>query len=493
MKYQLRPFQEEETAPLAVRKRGGFAWEMGSGKTAGVCSIAAKKRLRRWLVLCPDNAISVWSKWSQDLEKPNALDWIRNFWPEVNITVHVIDDSAAGRALLWDTPTKLGVNDCIIYVCKPDSFIRDWGKTVKVPGKRKKFVRFEPRNKEYQIPDIVIFDEAKRMRNPESVTFQILSKYLAYYNVQHFYPMTGTPGHEPKHFWTMLHCLDPKYFGSYWKFVFAFHEVIDGMFGKEILGIRNTPQWHQVLGRYFSVVREDDPRLINQLPPFQRQLLPIDLDADQKKLYDGLKKDMMHFVEADDNLIVAQNEFVLDTRLRQILICPKILSPSLSVGGAIKDFVETVDPEDGPHVIFTPFVSAFEHFQSYLEQKRFRVQTLQGGIGAEERDNRIQLWREQRGVCICSILYAQAFSLEPAKRAFFIGYDWDPDNNRQAEKRLLRLSTHHPVNAYYYTYRSTFDERLAYIVNIKQQHVNVTLPSNLRAILNGYGNDATKI
>jgi len=482
--FVLREFQERETAPLADRKRGGIAWDMGLGKTAGVCSIGARKRLKRWLVLCPDNAISVWTKWADtEIDPPNALNWIQNFWPEVKIHVRVIQDHKWEREKYWEEQLQLGPDTLVIYVVTPDTFIRDWGETIKVPGKKKKLVRFAPR-KNYLIPDIVIFDEAKRMRNPDSVIFQVLSKWLSYYNPQYFFPMTGTPGSQPRHFWTMLHCINPKYFSSYWKFVFAFHEVIDGFFGKEILGPRNLNEWHKVLGQYFSVVKEDDEGIAEQRPPLTRVLLPITMDPDQKKLYDDLVSEMLHLVEADNKLVYAQNEFALGTRLRQALICPRMLSPSLGVGRAIKDFAETVEPEDHS-VIFTPFTAAFEHFRLYLSSARFSVQNLSGGIGSEEREARIRLWRRERGVLICSILYAQAFSLEPATRAFFIGYDWDPDNNRQAEKRLHRLSTTNPILANYYTFRATFDERLANIVNIKQRNVNLTIPGNLRKFING--------
>lgn len=461
-------------------KRGGFAWDMGLGKTGGVCSIGARQRLQRWIVLCPDNAISVWSKWSEDPERPNALDWIKNFWPEVNIRVDVLQGSPWWRDTIWDGP-QLGPNDVHIIVCTPDTFIRDWAETVKVPGKKKKIVRLKPRNNaKYNVPHIMIIDEAKRLRNPDSIAFQTVDKYLGYYNVQYVYPMTGTPGHTPKDFWTMLKLIDRKQFASYWQFVMRFHECIDGFFGKEILGPRNLDIWHKVLARHFSVVKETDEGIAEQRPPLTRQLLPIQMDDDQRKLYDDLAKEMMHYVEQDDNLVVAQNEFVQATRLRQALCCPKLLSPSLGVGSAIKDFAESNDPEDGPYVIFVPFTATFDIFETYLSSKGFQVQTLRGSIGSEERDARISLWRKQRGVCICSILYAQAFSLEPASRCYFIGYDWDPDNNRQAEKRLHRLSTHWPVTAYYYTFRSTFDERLCAIVNIKQININTTIPSNLR-------------
>lgn len=485
MQYTLLPFQEKEIAPLYNHKRGGLCWDMGLGKTGGVCSIGSRRKLRRWLVICPDNAVSVWSKWSTDPERPNALDWIKNFWPEIKkITVNVLSgEPQYWRNQIWPG-MSLGENEIQIIVCTIETFMRDWVDTIKVAGKKKKQVRFKAR-KDYWVPNIVILDEAKKIRNPDSIGFQALDKFVGYYNPEYFYPMTGTPGHTPKDYWSMLHLIDRKKFPSYWQFVMQFHEVIDGFWGKEVLGPRNLEIWYKVLGRYFSVVKEDDEGIAEQRPPLTRQLLSIQMDEDQRKVYEDLHKEMMHFVEADDNLVIAQNEFVQNTRLRQALICPKILSPSLGVGAAIKDFAENNEPEEGPYVIFTPFTSTFGPFTDYLSTKGFRVQTLQGSIGSDERDDRISLWRQERGVCICSVLYAQAFSLEPATRCYFIGYDWDPDNNRQAEKRLHRLTSPKPISAYYYTYRSTFDEKLCAIVNIKQVNVNQTSPQNLRTLIHG--------
>lgn len=479
MTFQLRPFQEQGIAPIFAKKRGGILWDAGLGKTAGASTIGARAKCRRWLILCPDNAFSVWGC-NPNYKDLTIKDWILKQWPDAQIEVEPIWGSPWERERLWnDHRPLMGPNDILIQVCTPDTFIRDWAVKVGTAKKKKVVLKSRPN---YLVPDIIIFDEAKRIRNKDTMTFQTLNRYLSYYNVQYFIPMTGTPGHLPKDFWTMLHCIAPKLFGSYWQFVNTFHEVIDNGFGKEIAGARNLDAWHKVLGQHFSVIKEDDEGIAEQRPPLTRQLLPITMDDDQKKLYDELHKELMYYVEQDDKLIIAQNEFTLGTRLRQALICPRILSPSLGIGAAIKDFAETADPEQH-NVIFTPFTSAFEHFECFLSSKGFQVQTLQGGIGTPERDSRLLLFQRGGGVCICSILYAQAFSLEPATKAFFIGYDWDPDNNRQAEKRLHRLTTLTPIACYYYTFRSTFDEKLAYIVNIKAENMNLTIPSNLRKLL----------
>jgi len=396
--------------------------------------------------------------------------------------VKFINGAPGERALIWNKEHKLGTSEIILYVVTPETFVRDWCTTVKVPGKKKKQVKLIER-KGYNIPHIVILDEARRFRNPDSLGFECLSKFLQYYTPTYVIPMTGTPGKEPRHFWTMFNMVAPKIFGSYWNFVYRFHQIDDGFWGKEINEPKNLPQFHELLGKYFSVMKEDDPEVIATRQPVTRQLLSITMDDDQKKLYKEFTKDMMAWVEADNNLIMAQNELTVLTRLRQTLVCPRMLSPSLSVGAAIADFVDTVEPGT-PYVIFTPYTAAMDHFEGYLRANGFdNVVQLRGAMGTPARDAAIAKYRETNGICICSTLYAQSFSLAPATKCFHIGYDWDPDNNRQAEARLQRGLVTLPISSYYYTFQSTFDENLCGIVNLKQQRYNVTVPNDLRRLL----------
>jgi len=472
---ELLPFQEEEIAPILERKRGMLAWDMGLGKTAGASTIGARAQLHRWLVICSDNAFSVW--------RDEAPRWIKRWWPDVTVRVEFIDGD---RETQWATPYDVFPNVVHIRIVRIDTFLADWGVITKtgLKGKRAKTIRLNER-KGYHIPEILIYDECRRIRNKETQAFEILSRWIKFYSPPWLILMTGTPGHEPKHFWTYLHLINPHYFRSYWNFVYAFHQVDDGFFGKEVNEPRNLPEWYALRKRMISVVREDDPRVIDQRPPLTRQLLEITPDADQQRLYKAFREEMMLFIEEDQKLLYAQNELGAITRIRQALICPKILSPSLSYGAAIQDFANTIEP--GEHVvIFTPFTSAQPLFEEYLRTKKFNhIYTLYGSMGTTARDKAIAEYRQNKGVMICSILYAQAFSLEPATKAFFIGYDWDPDNNRQAEKRLHRLTTKTPIAAYYYAFRTTFDANLADIVNLKQRRVNITIPSEVRKVLHG--------
>jgi SNF2 family DNA or RNA helicase len=475
---KLRLYQEREIQKLLNLKRGGIAWDCGTGKTAAAATIGAKVGLKRWLIIAPDNAHSVW--------RDEAPRWINHHYSTTNqdqchprIVVEFIDRVPFERKNQWRNPYIEGYIH--LRVTTIETFMKDWGDYIStgLKGSRSKMVGLKS-VPGYHIPQILIYDECRRIRNKETQAFKLLSRWLNYYNPEYLYLMSGTPGHEPKHFWTYLHLLNRSYFKSYWKFVKAFHMVDDGYFGTEINEPRNLQEFHKILNTHFSIVKEEDPEIQGQRPPLTRQLLPIQMDADQQRLYKDFELLRMSWL-TDDNLMVTQNSLAQLTRIRQALICPAMLDNTLSVGAALLDFTETIEPnsDSQPTVIFCPYTSAFPIFELYLRNKGYKhVYVLQGSMGTTERDKTISEYRQNRGsIILCSIMYAQAFSLEPATKCFFIGYDWDPDNNRQAEKRLHRLTTQQPIMCYYYTFRSTFDERLCEIVNIKQQHVNLTFPT----------------
>ncbi|MEM3041555.1 MAG: hypothetical protein QXG97_05985 [Nitrososphaerota archaeon] len=42
---------------------------------------------------------------------------------------------------------------------------------------------------------------------------------------------------------------------------------------------------------------------------------------------------------------------------------------------------------------------------------------------------------------LCTIDFAQSFSLDTVETAYMLGFDWDPNDNLQAEGRLRRLNS----------------------------------------------------
>lgn len=454
--YVLRQFQEPGYKKLVTQKRHLLLYAPGLGKTV-VCTKALYDVGGCFvLIVCPKNAIKVWEnhikEWFDGLDV--ALGKVTE---ETETSFHIWrwrlrSNNPEKRKALWRSLDRTANYN--VYITTYAGTIYDEEHLV-MPYK------------------VVILDEAKRIRDRKSKAFKSLQRICA--NAEYVWPLTGTPGFQPKHFWTMFNLISPKDFGSYWRFVGAFYIMVKGAFGQqEIVAFKNRESWFDLLRRKASILTKKDIGHMTTI----RGIKYAQLDECQAKHYEEYSTAM--YAEIGDRIDIAFNSLLQTLRYRQLLICPKIIDPSLSVGGAIVDLVETFkeDEADPQCVIFCPFTAAFPHFVEYLRSHGFSgVQVLQGGITPDQQEERINTWRNSRVPILCSIQYAQAFSLEPAKEAYFIGYDWDPDNNEQAEERLNRLTTDYAVSAFYYLYEGTYDERQLEIVNAKTKQKNMIMPT----------------
>lgn len=454
----LDKFQAEASSRAQERKKHLILFDKGLGKTVICVHAMYHIRPKRVLIWAPKNAVRTWvdhiCTWFR------ALDHINN--QLTSVTIHRVEKNntkATARVALWaGREWDSNVN---VYIVTPGAFLRD-----PLPG----------------VYDLVIIDEVQRLGGRDSKGFKKMVPLCR--DAKYVWPVTGHKKHLPPDFWAWLHLIDHTYFTSYWRFVRTFMYTQKDPFtgALEVIGLKNKDSWFRTLRQYASIVTKE---MVGKASP-RRQLLRLQLDKDQSKIYRDLERDMISQTSST-NLLITPNPLSRTTRYRQLLVCPKILDPTLSYGTAIEDFGEEFKESPEEHIVlFTPFTGAIPFFQEYLDnliKGRPFIPSLKGGMSPDALHMQIERWRKIGGPIIVSLLYAQAFSLEPASRAYFIGYDWDPENNNQAEARLDRRFTPYPLNYYYYTFENTYDDRLAEIVNIKQIRINMTTPIEKVALL----------
>ena len=173
------------------------------------------------------------------------------------------------------------------------------------------------------------------------------------------------------------------------------------------------------------------------------------------------------------------------TKLRQILACPKLLDPNAGYGAAMEHLL--LEMEEDPHVVvFTPFLGAIEFLCEAMKDKGMPdPYILKGGtksevVGQVERHFNGEEGKERS--LIASIGFAESYELYSAKQVFFLGYDWSQLTNYQAEKRLHRLTTPHPVNAWYYRCEGTIDDDILQVLHTKEQNMRATFSHFIQAI-----------
>ena len=464
----LFPYQER-TIEFLTHGKSGLIKDRMSGTTIqvvassagrGVCDIdpgLGKSRIaigayvelcagEKLLVACSKKALNTWRR---ELPKWTTL---------TSDDVTIVEGSPAVRAALWKKPS-------IVKVITFQSGMRDEA-AIKAFG-----------------PTMIIGDEIKLMRNRKTQAFKFWAPIM--HKVKYVIPMDGTlVSKGPEDLWTFLNIIKPKTFNSFWKYANAFCLIVDGPFGKEFCGPKNTQGLANMLSHNLVRIRDNDPQVQGQRPPLLRDFKLVDLTGEQAKIYDELVNDLLLMTPGGD-IVATPSQLALTVRLRQLLICPKILDPAYGIGGAVEQLL--LELEDDPHsVIFTPFTKAIPHIrEAMVKAGHDEPFVLQGGTASAVVGDVEKAFNSSAGSsrsCICSIGFAESFELYTAKQGHFIGYEWAQRLNYQAEKRLHRLITPHPVNIWYYRYVGTTDDDILDNLNDRQHKVNLTFQDYIAAI-----------
>jgi hypothetical protein len=88
-------------------------------------------------------------------------------------------------------------------------------------------------------------------------------------------------------------------------------------------------------------------------------------------------------------------------------------------------------------------------------------------------------------VVMLSIPFAESFDLVPAQAGYFIGPDYDPESNYQAEDRIHRRNLRHDVDMFYFQHQNTTEKELFDILNEKVRNTKTMFhsPEALKEIL----------
>jgi len=294
--------------------------------------------------------------------------------------------------------------------------------------------------------DLVILDELDQFLRKRNLTFKALKRVQSRY----FIGCTATwASRGPQDLWPILNYISPKEFRSYWQFIYTWCIVEKGVFGVEIGGPRDAAKLAAMLrgsyyvsrtwaeaGRQF-VTSPANPAEPNKVcGPVIRRPLRLPMSATQRKLYDALERDM--YLICENQTILTSSRLATLMKLQQLALCPRIVVERGEYGPAIDYLVGQVKEE--PHtVIFSPFRTALNCLEQGLLTSginKNRVFKIMGGTEPAELPEIIAKWKENRGVLLCTISFAQSFRIDTTNVAYMLGFSWDPNANYQAEGRL---------------------------------------------------------
>jgi hypothetical protein len=463
----LRWFQEEDLPFFMTHPKSLMLYEPRLGKTVLTTNVLARDpKTSSVLIACSKSAMATWME-----HIPLWFDHIRgvgNYEIDFRIIRAKGNNAKAMRMKEWLRPRKPNV--ITVYLVTFNALIFD-----------------HPDFPSGLHFDTIIGDEVHRvLRNRTTKSagiFRTLTK-----DCRRFHALSGTLAGKwgPGDYWTILNIINRKEHSSYWNWVNTFCIVVDGAFGKEIWGVKNEDVYQRHMSRFSRTRRRSE--CAPNMPKVVRDMIWVDLSKEQHKMFQELGGKDSYTITEGGNIIVARNSLEKLTRKRQILSCPKILDPSLGYGGAIDDLIERLlearEEEDveGQHiVIFSAIRKFFPFIEAALRENGYtNVFTLVGGVEPEELQSITRKFRETKGIILCTTQFAQGFSLDSSTLCYHIVWDYDPNNNTQAEDRLVGQSGTHSINSYYYAYHHTEDDEWAERITLKHNIIRATTATDLQ-------------
>lgn len=316
--------------------------------------------------------------------------------------------------------------------------------------------------------DLLITDELHKCLRNRTSTY----KAVARLDTEYYIGLSATWGSRgPQDLWPVLNIVNRSLFSSYWKFVETWCYVENTDWGKEVFGARNAENLKKLLREKYYRSRKwvevGHQFGTDGSSPVIRRTVELDMTSRQADLYSSLEEDM--YAELDGDVVITPTVLAKLTRLLQIAISPTVLFPKGDEGIAFRWLSDKIEEE--PHtVVFSVFKETLDQFEAYVHSKlEVPVFRLHGGIDQSELYEIIRQWKEKKGIMLCTIGFAQSFPLDTTNNAYMLGFDWDPNNNIQAEGRLRRLDTiiKVPCNVTYIIVKKTKYEDVKDVVNDK--------------------------
>lgn len=440
---KLRPYQVEGVKILTSSGRHLLADTMGLGKTATVLKSVDELGGYPTLVVATKNALGVWES---EIKK----------WLGKQSVIYSGPPSRRQKA--WE--------DFIAYSLP--FIITNYAFVEEITQRKSSW------------PTIVADEiHLAGLLNRNTVTFERFKKLKSRY----LFLMTGSPiRRSPADLWAPFNLLYPKQFNSYWQYVNKYCVTIKTKFGTEIESRpKNVLEFREMARRY--MLRRTKEQVATDLPPKIRSMMPLEMTEKQRRLYTQLAEEMI--ANTDGELIVASNQLSMMTQLRQLLVSPLLLGVK-EKGAALETLPEIVESEfsEGNSIaIFTPFRAAVGLIADELNRlpKDIRpefVGRILGTLSHDEITNtacRFQSLKTYRKVMVCTIKSSTSFTIHDASASYFIGYEWDFNQNEQAEDRLHRLGQKKTVRCYYTMHKDSLDDRVMEVISMKKAGANIIL------------------
>jgi SNF2 family DNA or RNA helicase len=406
----LYQFQDEDATRLAGLRRVYLAHVMGLGKTVIASAAAVRAGVERVLVLHPASARDVWER-----------TWATWGNPHAQFQQHS-----------YDGALRIGLHNLQAYSA-----------------------------------DLLLLDEAHYGKN-RGAKRTCLMMTLANRS-ERVWMLSGTPfpNHFPTELYPALRAVWPDLLRErgvvkYWDFLRRFCVWTASEYGIKVLGVRNAPEFRELLAALPMLRRLDGAA---QLPPLRWETLevePHDQDTDWLAALDPVKYAALADTLAAGELPRDDGGYLATLR-REVGVAKAV--------PAVKQIAEELYYGAlGKVVVMAYHTDVLNVLQDRLRE--FGCVRLDGGTSVGTRPAVVQRFQHDPAVRVfLGQLRAagEAITLTAAHEMVQVEQDWSPSVNVQAARRILRIGQEHPCRVRQCVLRGTIDDAVVGVLRRKMQ------------------------
>ncbi len=404
------PYQLDGMAFLFPRYAGILADEMGLGKTMQAIStirlLLCSGEIRSVLLVCP---------------KPLVTNWLREFsvWaPEIPIAA--IEGNAAKREFQWRSP------EIPVKVANYELLMRD-EETVVDSG-----LHF----------DLVVLDEAQRIKNRNSTTSEIVRAIPR----TRSWALTGTPvENSPDDLVGIFDFLSPGYLKT----------------GMPMPTIAKRAKDY--------ILRRTKDKVLDDMPPKLYRDAELDLTPQQWATYESAESEGVIKLEEMDQELTIQHVFELVLRLKQICNFDPATGSSSKLERLVAD-MEEVAASGKKAIVFSQWVNSIDKMRPALE--RFGPLEYHGRIPHKKRDGVIDQFKNDPNCSVILMSYGAGsvgLNLQFCEYVFLFDRWWNPAIEDQAINRAHRIGAAGAVTVTRMLAMNTIEQRIADVLDKKRE------------------------
>jgi SNF2 family DNA or RNA helicase len=427
----LYPYQMVGALFLAFTERALLADDMGLGKT--VMAMAASRLLRQEhgikhvLIVTP---ASVKLQWGKEIER------------FTDDTYTVIGGSKAKRE-------KQYAEGSFFTVMNYELMLRDRGHVENLK------------------PDLIILDEAQRIKNWRAKTSQAIKELPARFK----FVLTGTPlENRLEELYSIVEFLDDKLLGPPWQFL-AQHVIKDDFGG--IIGYKDLEGVRRAIAPILLRRRKAD--VLTQLPERIDNDFWLDLDPPQERLYRPLEKQLSALIRMPE-WDASQSAMALRllTMLREAATAAQLVDPDVVSSSKLRELpalVGEIASEGHKMLIFSQWERMTRHAEAALAPLELKSVRMHGGLGMRARQRIVEQFNNDPGTMLFISTDAGGLGLNLQAASYVINLDlpWNPARVEQRIGRAHRIGQVNPVNVINIIAQDTVEQRVLEILYRKQE------------------------